>query len=70
MEGCKTFLCSSKFQYAREKMFFEIYRQFGHAPSKSFASPAIDTQCTYLSGCCVSIVSQNILHISSEYKVL
>jgi len=24
------------------KKFFEIYRQFGHAPSKSFTSPAID----------------------------
>jgi len=25
----------------QQKNFFKIYRQFGHAPSKRFASPAL-----------------------------
>jgi len=33
--------CYSKFPWARERIFFEIYRQFWHAPSKSFASPGL-----------------------------
>ena len=37
----KTFLLFFKIPMGRRKNFFEIYRQFGHAPSKRFASPAI-----------------------------
>jgi len=42
MEDLKAFFCSSKFPWAREKNFFEIYRQLGHASSKRFASHALD----------------------------
>jgi len=41
MEGSKTLFCSSKFPLAREKKIFEIYRIFGHAPSKRFASSGL-----------------------------
>ena len=42
MEASKILLCSSNFPWARERILFEIYGQFGHAPSKSFAIPVPD----------------------------
>jgi len=32
-----------KIPTVKQKHFFEIYRQFGHKPSKRFASPDLDT---------------------------
>jgi hypothetical protein len=45
MEDSETLFCSSEFPctYMR-KNSFEIYRQFGQASSKMFASPAIGTE--------------------------
>ena len=37
-----------KFPMAMRKNFFEIYRQFGHAPSKMHASPGLMHQATSL----------------------
>jgi hypothetical protein len=34
MEDSKTLFCSLKFPWAREKIFLEIHKQFGQAPSK------------------------------------
>ena len=41
MEDTKTLFCSSKSQWTHRKDFFEIYRQFWHAPSKNFANRAL-----------------------------
>jgi hypothetical protein len=38
MEVSKTLFCSSKFPWARDKNFFEIYGGFGYTPSKRLAS--------------------------------
>jgi hypothetical protein len=40
-DSSKTLFYSSKFPWARGCLF-EIYRQFGHAPSKRFSSPELD----------------------------
>jgi len=42
MEGSKTLFFSSKFPLGMQENFFEIYRQFGHVPSNSIASSALD----------------------------
>ena len=39
MEGSRTLFCSYKISMGTRKKFFEIYRQFGHAPPKSLANP-------------------------------
>jgi hypothetical protein len=41
MEDFKTLFGPSKFR-RQAKIFFEIYRQFGHEPSKRFACPSVD----------------------------
>jgi hypothetical protein len=41
MEDSKNLFCSSNILWTREKNFFEIYSQFGHAPSNRFASPVL-----------------------------
>jgi len=41
MKDSTTIFCSSKFPWAGEKYFFEIYRKFGHAPSKRFVSSGL-----------------------------
>jgi hypothetical protein len=38
-EGSKTVFCPSEFPWARERIFVDIFRKFGHAPSKF--SPAL-----------------------------
>ena len=42
MEGFKVLFCSSNFPWACERIFFEMYGQFGHTPSKSFVIPVPD----------------------------
>jgi len=41
MEGSNTLFCSSKFPWERERIFFEIRRKSGHAPSNRLASPYV-----------------------------
>ena len=41
MEDSKTDLLLFKILMGTRKDFFEIYRQFWHAPSKTFASPGL-----------------------------
>ena len=58
MEDSKALFCSSKFPMGMQKNFFEIYRQFGHASSRRFASPAQnETQTVVLSDAFQSVKS-------------
>jgi hypothetical protein len=41
---------SSKLPWARKRLFFEIYRKFGHASSKRLPSPALDCRFSGLNG--------------------
>jgi len=41
MEGTNTLFSSYKIPLGKRKCFFEIYRQFGHASSKRFASSGL-----------------------------
>ena len=41
MEASKTLILNFKIFMGTRNSFFEIYREFGHAPSKRFASPRL-----------------------------
>jgi hypothetical protein len=41
MEDCKDPILLFKIPMGTRKDFFEIFKQFGHVPSESFASPAL-----------------------------
>ena len=41
MEGSKTLVCSSNFQWARGKISSKFAGNFGTPPQKRFASPAV-----------------------------